>query len=106
MAQETRYITWLNNLGGFEYWPFIAYQDKLLSVEDTGETRKNIFPQWPKSYGSNADTISKQTFRRTRTQEIIRSQHLSRIEATRIGEEVRSSVLVQKLATPGATEGL
>ena len=76
MAKELKYITYMNNFGGFEYWPFVAYHDKLLSVEDTGETTKNIFPQWPKSYGANADTITKQTFRRTRTQEIIRSQHL------------------------------
>jgi len=97
MAQELKYITYMNNLGGFEYWPFVAYHDKLLSVEQTGETTKNIFPQWPKSYGANADTITKQTFRRTRTQEIIRSQHLSRSQAERIGDEIRTSILVQKL---------
>lgn len=97
--RETTYISWLNNLGGFEYWPFIAYQDKILSVEATGETKKNVFPQWPKSYGANADTITKQTFRRTRKQELVRSQHLSRTQAERIGEEIRSSPLVQIITT-------
>ena len=93
--RETTYISWLNNLGGFEYWPFIGYKDDLLSVEGTGETKKNIFHQWPKSYGVFADTITKQTFRKTRKQKLVRSQHLSRTQAERIGEEIRSSPLVQ-----------
>lgn len=93
--REITYISWLNNLGGFEYWPFVGYKDDLLSVEQTGETKKNVFNQWPKSYGSFADTITKQTFRRTRKQELVRSQHLSRTQAVRIGEEIRSSSLVQ-----------
>ena len=58
MAQETRYITWLNNLGGFEYWPFIAYHDKLLSVEDTGETRRTSFHNGLKAMALHADTIT------------------------------------------------
>ena len=97
--RELKYITYYNNLGGFEYWPFFAYHDKILSVEATGETKKNVFHNWPKSYGANADTITKQTFRRTRTQELIRSQHLSRTQIERIGDEIRTSILVQKLIT-------
>jgi len=97
--RELTYISWLNNLGGFEYWPFVGYKDKLLSVESTGETKKNIFHNWPKSYNTFADTISKQTFRRTRRQELVRSQHLSRTQAERIGDEIRSSPLVQIITT-------
>lgn len=93
--RELTYISWLNNLGGFEYWPFVGYKDDVISVEDQGETKKNVFHQWPKSYGANADTITKQTFRRTRKQKLIRSQHLSRTQAERIGEEIKSSPLVQ-----------
>jgi hypothetical protein len=93
--RELTYISWLNNLGGFEYWPFVGYKDDLLSVEATGETKKNIFHNWPKSYNTFADTINKQTFRRTRKQKLVRSQHLSRTQAERIGEEIRSSPLVQ-----------
>ena len=93
--REITYISWLNNLGGFEYWPFIGYKDDLLSVEETGETTKNIFPQWPKSYSAFADTVTKQTYRRTRKQKVVRSQHLNRAQAERIGEEIRSSPLVQ-----------
>jgi hypothetical protein len=97
--RELTYISWLNNLGGFEYWPFVGYKDDLLSVEATGETKKNIFHNWPKSYNTFADTINKQTFRRTRKQKLVRSQHLSRTQAERIGEEIRSSPLVQIITT-------
>jgi hypothetical protein len=93
--REITYISWKNNLGGFEYWPFVGYKDDLLNVESTGETKKNVFHQWPNSYGAFADTITKQTFRRTRKQKLIRSQHLSRSQAEWIGEEIRTSPLVQ-----------
>lgn len=93
--REIFYISWLNNLGGFEYWPFTGYKDHNLEVIETGETTKNIFPQWPKSYGANADTIRKQSFRRTRKQKVIRSQTLTRTQANELGEEIKSSPLVQ-----------
>jgi hypothetical protein len=97
--REILYLSWLNNLGGFEYWPFYGYKDHILSVEETGETRKNIFPQWPKSYGANADTITKQTYRKTKKQKLVRSQHLTRDQAEAIGEEIKSSPLVQIITT-------
>lgn len=93
--REIFYTTWLNPLGGFEYWPFVGYKDNNLDVIETGETKKNIFPGWPKSYGANADTIRKQTFRKTRKSKVIRSQTLTRTQATDIGEEIKSTPLVQ-----------
>lgn len=93
--REILYISWLNNLGGFEYWPFTGYKDHNLDIVETGETTKNIFHQWPKSYGANADTIRKQTFRRTRKQKVIRSQVLTRSQANALGEEIKTSPLVQ-----------
>lgn len=93
--REITYISNLNNLGGFEYWPFVGYRDNNLDVIETGETTKNIFPQWPKSYGANADTIRKQTFRRTRRSKLIRSQTLTKQQGTDLGEEIKSSILVQ-----------
>jgi hypothetical protein len=97
--RELIYITWLNYLGGFDYWPFTGYKDNNLEVVETGETNRNIFPQWPKSYSSNADTIRKQTFRRTRKTKTIRSQILSRSQATVLGEMIKTSPLVQNLVT-------
>lgn len=93
--REIFYISWLNNLGGFEYWPFVGFKDNNLDVVETGETTKNIFPGWPKSYGANADTIRKQTFRKTRKSKVIRSQVLTKDQATDLGEEIKSSPLVQ-----------
>lgn len=93
--REIFYISWLNNLGGFEYWPFTGYKDNNLEVIETGETNRNVFPGWPKSYSYNADTIRKQTFRRTRKTKVIRSQVLTRDQATFLGEEIKSSPLVQ-----------
>lgn len=97
--REIFYISWLNNLGGFEYWPFVGYKDHNLEITETGTTTKNIFPQWPKSYGANADTIRKQTFRKSRKQKVIRSQVLTRDQANVIGEEIKSSPLVQLISS-------
>ena len=97
--REIFYISWLNNLGGFEYWPFVGYKDHNLEISQTATTNKNIFPQWPKSYSTNADTITKQTFRRTRKQKVIRSQVLTRDQANVIGEEIKSSPLVQLISS-------
>lgn len=97
--REIFYISWLNNLGGFEYWPFVGYKDHNLEITETGTTTKNIFPQWPKSYGVNADTIRKQTFRKSRKQKVIRSQVLTRDQANVIGEEIKSSPLVQLITS-------
>jgi hypothetical protein len=97
--REFIYISWLNYLGGFEYWLFTGYKDDLIDIVETDETKKNIFPQWPKSYGANADTITKQTFRRTRKQKIIRSQILTRDQAREMAEQIKSSPLVQIIIT-------
>jgi hypothetical protein len=97
--REIFYITWLNYLGGFDYWPFTGYKDNNLEVIETGETNRNIFPQWPKSYAANADTITKQTFRRTKKTKTIRSQILSRSQATVLGEMIKTSPLVQIMVT-------
>ena len=89
------WLSWLNPLGGFDYWLFTGRKDHIINVEETGQTRKNIFPGWPKSYGANADTITKQTYRKTRKQKVIRSQVLTRAQAEQMGEQIKSSPLVQ-----------
>lgn len=91
--QELR-LTWLNNLGGFDYWKFTANKDLIVEITETGETRKNILPQWPKSYGANADTIRRQTFRVSNKAYTVRSQYITQSEADAIAY-IKSSVLVQ-----------
>jgi len=93
------YITWLNNLGGFQYWPLIGRKDLNLDVFDTGETVQNIFPDWGKSYDFNADTIRKQTYRKSRKQLVLRTHAMSRQEASDLAEGIKSSILVQIMNT-------
>lgn len=89
------YITWLNYLGGFDYWLFTGWSDKNIEVSETGETKKNVFAGWPRSYGAFADTVTKQTFRRTKKSLVIRTRLLSRTQCELIGEQIKSSILVQ-----------
>lgn len=94
MQTEPFNITFLNHLGGFEYFFFTAKKEYGVDVEETGETRENILPNWPNSFGLNADTIDKQTYRKTRDYVIIRSQYLSLNQLNAL-KEVRTSPLVQ-----------
>jgi hypothetical protein len=93
--REFIWISWLNYLGGFDYWLFTGYKDHAIEVSETGETKTNLFPGWPKSYGAFADTVTKQTFRKTKKQKVIRSQILTRQQAEQMGEQIKSSPLVQ-----------
>jgi hypothetical protein len=94
MTQEPIYLTWLNNLGGYEYFFFAAKNGYQVDIEETGTTKKNILPQWPKSYGTTADTILKQTHRIARNKIVMRSQHLTRNQLD-VLTGIRTSPLVQ-----------
>lgn len=91
--QELR-LTWLNNLGGFDYWNFTARKDHIVEIRETIETKKNILPQWPKSYSTNADTIRRQTARVSNKAYTVRSQYITQSEADALAY-IKSSVLVQ-----------
>lgn len=91
--QEIR-LSWMNNLGGFDYWSFTAQTGHTVDITQVGETKKNIFPNWPKSYGANADTIRKQTMRQSMVKKFVVSQELTRDEADAIAY-IKSSPLVQ-----------
>lgn len=74
---EPVWITWLNYLGGFEYFLLLGMKEFDINISEVGETRQNIFPQWPNSWGENADTIDKKTFTNAREEIIFNSQHLT-----------------------------
>jgi hypothetical protein len=93
--REFFYISWQNYLGGFDYWLFTGYKDHNIDVQETGETKTNVFAGWPKSYGATATTVSKQTFRKTRKQKVIRTQVLTSSQAEQLGEGIKTSILVQ-----------
>lgn len=94
MTTEPIYITWLNYLGGFEYFFFTAKKEYQIEIGFTGESKNNILPNWPNSYGKTSDTIRKQTFRESRKKIIVKSQHLTfnQLEAL---SYIKSSPLVQ-----------
>lgn len=77
MRVEPIYISWLNHLGGFEYFPFTGEKQNDVDILESGQVRQNIFPNWPNSYGQTADTIDKQTFTKAKNSIIVRSQHLT-----------------------------
>jgi len=91
--QEIR-LTWLNNLGGFDYWTFTAESEYIVEIGEAIETIKNIFPDWPNSYGSFADTIRKQTARTSFRKRLIQSQYLTQDQADAVSF-IKSSVLAQ-----------
>lgn len=93
-ANQSLVLTWLNNLGGFDYWNFTGETDHTIDIMRSGETKKNIFPEWPKSYGADADTIRKQTFRESAKREFVFSQLLTQDEADGLAY-IKSSPLVQ-----------
>lgn len=94
MTRDPIYLTWLNSHGGFEYFFFTAEHAQQVEVIEAGVTRNNILPQWQKSYGVTADTIDKNTFRKSKKSIVCRSQHLS-LDQLNALSYIKSSVLVQ-----------
>lgn len=91
--QEIR-LTWINNLGGFDYWNFTAQSEHAIDITQSTETKKNIFPQWPDSYGAFSDTIRKQTSRTSVVKKFLVSQNVTQDQADAIAF-IKSSPLVQ-----------
>lgn len=94
MTRNPIYLTWLNSKGGYEYFFFMAKNAYQVEVLETGVSRNNILPNWQKSYGKTADTIDKNTFRRTKNIIVLKSQHLSANQLEALSY-IKSSVLVQ-----------
>lgn len=98
MSVEPFQITFLNYLGGFDYFFFTAKKEYQISIEETGETRQNILPNWPNSWGETADTIDKQTYRKSRNEVIVRSQYLTFNQLNAL-KYIRTSPVVQIMTT-------
>lgn len=94
MSVTPIYISWLNYLGGFEYFFFTSEKEYQIEIGETGQTRNNILPNWPNSYGKTADTIKKQTFRTSTKKIVVRSQHLTMNQLDAL-THIRTSPLVQ-----------
>lgn len=94
MRVDPIYLTFLNYLGGFEYFFFTAQKEFNIDVEETQQSRKNIFPTWPKSWAETADTVSRSISRATRKRILVRSQHLTRNQRD-VLSLIKSSPVVQ-----------
>jgi len=87
-------FTWLNHLGGFDYKVFKSDSDYGVSIEGTKSVKKNIFTNWPKSYGPGADTINQQTQRLSRQTVTVRAESLTEDQVSDL-YRIRTSPLVQ-----------
>lgn len=88
------YLTWKNYLGGHDYWLFTAEKEYGVDIIETTESTKNIFPEWPKSYGEFSDTIDFETSRRSKNTILVRSQNLTLAQVTGL-KYIKTSPLVQ-----------
>lgn len=88
------YLTWLNYLGGFEYFFFTAKKEFQIEIGETGTSQNNVLPNWPQSQGKTADTVNKQTYRISRNKIVVRSQHLTQNQLDALSY-IKTSPLVQ-----------
>jgi hypothetical protein len=71
-------LSWLNSLGGFDYWAFKANSDYGVDIEGSTQTTKNIYSNWPLSFGAGADSINIETSRTSRQAINVRAENLTR----------------------------
>ena len=77
MRVDPIYITWLNYLGGFEYFLFKAEKEYQVDIIESGVSKQNVLPDWPMSWGQTADTIDRKTYTKAKNKILVRSQHLT-----------------------------
>ena len=87
-------LCWLNSLGGFDWWVFTANKGYGVSIGDTGKATKDIFAQWPKSFGETADTIDYETFRTSKNTIEVNCQYITQDQLDSV-KLIRESPLVQ-----------
>lgn len=97
-ASQNFYLTWLNNLGGFDYWNFTARKTYSVDVTGNSISEKNIYTNWPKSYGAFADTIKQQTSRTSNEVIRVSSQFLT-VQQEEAIKQILSSPLVQQVTS-------
>ncbi len=87
-------LSWLNSLGGFDYWTFTSDSDFGVEIEKTKSTTKNIAQNWPKSFGAGADTIRQETARTGRQFVTVRAEDITQDQVNDLFR-IRTSPLVQ-----------
>jgi hypothetical protein len=92
-------LTWLNSVGGWEYWTFTARHSYGYDSNDIGRIEKDIFQNW------DADFISGQSEtevlgKDVRSFIVVRSQLLSKAQVDAIAK-IRNSIKVQEVRSTG-----
>lgn len=87
-------LTWLNYLGGMEYWVFTAQTEHQIDIKEAKTRITNLFPSWPSSYGETASTIRQETSRTSCFRKTLRSQSIS-LENLEAMQYIKTSSLVQ-----------
>lgn len=95
---EYIYLTWKNPLGGFDYFVFTGNKDYNINILGVEQKIVNIYPDWDKSYGEFADTITYESARSSKREMIVRSQNLTRDQLDYV-VGIRLSSLVQQLTS-------
>lgn len=97
-APQYIYLTWKNHLGGFNYWLFTSNKDYSQNIIETQEQEKNIYPQWPRSFGEHQDTINQETYRSSVPEILVRAENLTK-EQVEFIKGIKLSSLVQQMTT-------
>jgi hypothetical protein len=92
-------LTWLNSVGGWEYWTFTARHSYGYDSSDIGRIEKDIFQNW------DADFISGQSETEVLGKDVrsfitVRSQLLTKSQVDAIAK-IRNSIKVQEVRSTG-----
>lgn len=75
-SNQTIFLSWLNPLGGFDYWAFTGRATTSKEIDSVITFRKNIYNNWPNSYGEFANTINSESKRLSHNKYLVRSQNV------------------------------
>lgn len=87
-------LTWLNYLGGFDYFAFKTNSDYGVDIDGTSQSSTNIINEWPYSFGESANTIKHETSRQSRQSVVVRAENLTSDQVNDL-YRIKTSPLVQ-----------
>lgn len=89
------YLTWLNSLGGWEYWLFDGEKDYTIDIEEDIIAKKNLFENWDSDF-INEETELFFSSVRAFNEKTIRSGQLTKQQADAIAK-IKHSIQVQEI---------
>jgi hypothetical protein len=94
-TKQNIYLTWLNNLGAWEYWNFKAEKDYSIEIDDSRQITRDIFTNWDTDFingETQKDYIGIEAFNRT----VVRSQYMTASELEAV-KQIKYSIRVQQI---------